>query len=148
MSSLKPIIHQHHTAFPHHHHHPSPSSSPSSASSSRTFMSSVTSTSDYASSISSHNVHVLPARPIPGTRFAHVSTGRPQGGSPRGGPSKSDDGYTRIERGNVVVHNTGGQVATGIPRDLGPEFENGPEHTGECRRRSRWSDNQGLCFCP
>lgn len=34
-----------------------------------------------------------------------------------------------------------------VPVDLGPEYENGPEHSDECRASSRWSDNQGLCFC-
>lgn len=77
-----------------------------------------------------------------------VHTGRPQGGNPNGGPRQHPDGYTRVSKGNVTVHNSGGQSRGGVSVDLGPAYGNNLEHSEGCRERSRWSDNQGLCFCP
>lgn len=77
-----------------------------------------------------------------------VHTGRPQGGNPNGGPTQHPEGYTRISKGNVTIHNSGGQLKGNVSVDLGPRYANGPEHSRECIERSRWSDNQGLCFCP
>lgn len=77
-----------------------------------------------------------------------VHTGRPQGGNPNGGPRQHPEGYNRVSMGNVTIHNSGGQLKGDVSVDLGPAYANGPEHSKECRTRSRWSDNQGLCFCP
>ena len=77
-----------------------------------------------------------------------IRTGQRMGGNPHGGPKQTKDGYYRVETRQVTIHNTGG-VSTGrVPKNLGRDYANGPEHTEECRDKSQWSDNQGLCFCP
>ncbi|KAH8146142.1 uncharacterized protein LAJ45_09832 [Morchella importuna] len=133
---------------------------PNSATSS-TFPSS--STSDRCSSLSStvssssagsYHAHTSATRPpqvtaqTPYGKKEFIHTGRPQGGNPHGGPRQNMEGYERVSRGNVTVHNTGGQARGLNSVKLGVESGNDERHTKECRELSRYSDNVGLCFCP
>lgn len=148
----RPVIVQANNSYP----------STSSSASSYTQSNSSSSSRSYISTTNSSPTHTLSSmapsrsatRPAQTTeengniQREFVHTGRPQGGNPNGGPTQHPEGYTRVSKGNVTIHNSGGQLKGNVSVDLGPRYANGPEHSGECIERSRWSDNQGLCFCP
>ncbi|KAH0610269.1 uncharacterized protein H6S33_011796 [Morchella sextelata] len=127
---------------------------------SSTFLSSTSGRSSYisstasSSSAGSYHAHTSATRPpqvtaqTPYVKKEFIHTGRPQGGNPHGGPSQNMEGYERVSRGNVTVHNTGGQARGLNSVKLGVENGNDERHTKECRELSRYSDNLGLCFCP
>lgn len=158
MPNYHPVIVQANNSYP----SSSSTATTSSSASSYTQSNSSGSSRSYISATNSSPSHTMPSmtlsrsttRPAQAAgEHAHgqrefVHTGRPQGGNPNGGPKQHLDGYNRVSKGNVTVHNSGGQSKGNISVDLGPAYGNGPDHLRECRERSRWSDNQGLCFCP
>ncbi|KAG0127797.1 hypothetical protein HOY82DRAFT_61073 [Tuber indicum] len=138
-----------------------PSSSASSLVSTTSITSSITrsnsvssthSSNTSTSSASQHHAEGLgsqtrPARAV-GNGREFVETGHPQGGNPHGGPPREENGYYRVSKTNVTVHNSGGLLTGSVSTDMGEAYANGLDHTENCRKLSQKSDNRTLCFCP
>jgi len=125
-----------------------PSNSGSSVASTETTTSTHSSNTS-ASSASQHGVsQTLRARKVGEGGLEFVETGRPQGGNPHGGPPQNQNGYYRVTKSTVTIHNSGGQLTGSVPTNLGEAYANGLDHTDECRKMSQQSENTNLCFCP
>ena len=125
-----------------------PSSSSSSVASTQSTTSSQSSNTSTSSAPQHDASQTRPARKVGEDGLEYVETGRPQGGNPHGGPPQNKAGYFRITKSTVTIHNSGGQLMGSVSTDLGEAYANGLDHTDQCRKMSRQSENTSLCFCP